>query len=105
MKYIFKQNSKSEYQRGELPIENIHVCWYDMEEGNKCFDENWINPELFTSHILTYLDTEENEGDIDRSRIFIHHKNGDIYELRLHKLTKEQWAECSNFYGGKDYIN
>lgn len=88
---------------GKFPIDSIQLCWYDMNDENQgCYDEDTIIPDLFKGNCLTYIDTEENEGDSDRSRVFVHHINGDVYELRLHKLTKEQWSECSTFYGGKD---
>ena len=100
MKYIFKEGKV----QGEYPIDYFRICWYDMEENESCYDETWVNPENFSSKYFTYIDTEEDEDCIDRSRIFAHHKNGDIYELRLHKLTKEQWQECSKFNGGRAVI-
>ena len=102
MKYIFKEKSNSKYQKGENPIDYMHISWYDMNKNNKCYDEDWFDPKIFKSHdFMTYIDTEDNEGDSDRTRVFVHLKNGDIYELCLHKLTKEQWSECSDFYGGR----
>lgn len=102
MKYIFNEKSESKYQMGKFPIDYIQLCWYDMEKGQKCYDEDTITPDIFKANFLTYIDTEENENDSDRTRIFVHHINGDVYELCLHKLTEEQWAERFTFYGGKD---
>lgn len=102
MKYIFNEKSNFQNQIGKYPIDYFHICWYDMEKGGDCYDEDDISPTTFGPSMFTYIDTEDNKDDSDRSRIFVHHINGDIYELCLHKLTEEQWAECSNFYGGRD---
>ena len=101
MKYVFDERSKSKYQVGKYPIDYFQICWYDMYEGGRCYDEDVIMPNIFTSKFLTYLDTEDNKEDSIRTRIFAHHINGDIYEISLHKLTDKQWNECENFYGGK----
>ena len=101
LKYIFDKNDPN-YPRGKFPIDHFQLCWYDMEKNQKCFDEDIIKPNEFKVNFYTYIDTDENEGDSDRSRVFVHHVNGDIYELRLHKLTKEQWSKCKKFYGGRD---
>ena len=56
MKYIFNKNNSSEYQRGEFPIEIIHLCWYDMDNNNECYDEAWVDPKNFRANYLTYLE-------------------------------------------------
>ena len=44
-------------------------------------------------------ETVEDENNSDRSRVFVHMDNGDIYELKMEKLSKEQLEHCNNFYG------
>ena len=92
MNYIFKDGN----EWGIFPIEKFQVCFYDMIKDGKCFDENFIYPKEFSVEDLIYIDTEENEKDFDRSRVFVHHLNGDIYELKLHKLSKNM--KKNNFY-------
>ena len=101
MKYIFEEKSNSPTQKGKLPIDYFQICWYDMDKNQQCFDEDIIEPGVFNSNCLTYIDTDENEGDSDRTRIFVHHINKDVYELCLHKLTEEEYSKCNSFYGGR----
>ena len=44
------------------------------------------------------LDLIEDENNSDRSRVFVHMDNGDVYELKMEKLSKEQLNHCNNFY-------
>ena len=97
MNYIFKDGNPV----GVNPIDYFQMCWYDMNEGGRCFDESFIETCYFNSEIIASLDCEDNVHDSDRTRLFMKSKNGDFYEISLHKLTREQWDECSNFYGGR----
>lgn len=97
---------------GELRVKQAQVCWYDMTQNGDCFDESWIIPknnDIKTleniGHILPYVETSEDESKQDRSRVFVHMDNGDVYELLMNKLSKDQFQECNNFYGGKALQN
>ena len=93
---------------GRLRVKQVQTCWYDMEDNGDCFDEDFIIPvedKVKTlesiGHILTYVETVEDENNCDRSRVFIHMDDGSVYELLMKKLSKEQFAECTNFHGGR----
>jgi len=102
MKYLFKERSNSSTQKGEIPIDFLQLCWYDMNKDGKCYDEDYISPREFNIKHLMYIDTKEEEGCSEKIRLFVHHKQDGMYELCLHKLTQEQWEECDKFNGGKD---
>ena len=98
--------------RGKLKVKKTQVCWYDMEYNGDCFDEDFTIPgenEIETlnriGQLLPYVSTVDNMGDSgDISRVFIHMDDGSVYELLMKKLSKEEFAECNNFYGGKEVI-
>lgn len=48
--------------------------------------------------ILPYVETKEDNGKSDRSRVFVHFDNDEVYELKLEKISKEQFEKCNNFY-------
>ena len=81
-------------------LDHFQVAWYDMERDGKCFDESFYD-ENEVDHVIPYVETIEDINNADRSRVFVHFDNGDIYELKMEKLTKEQYNECNDFYGGK----
>lgn len=93
--------------KGILRVKNVQIAWYDMERNGECFDESFVLPspegESKTLEnigmILPYVETEEDKTKSDRSRVFVHFDNGDVYELKMEKLSKEQIAKCNNFYG------
>lgn len=89
--------------KGKLRVERVQVAWYDMERNGSCFDESFFKAETFQDlgKALAYVETAEDEGHCDRSRVFVYMDNGDCYELQMRKLSKEQQRECCNFYGGK----
>ena len=90
MKYIFD----GEFQ-GTYPVECFQVCLYDGMDGG-CYDEYCIKPEDFSCHDLSSVETEEEQAEKgDHSRLFVHMKNGDTYELELRKLSKKQVKEAS----------
>lgn len=97
MKYIFTP----EEIIGTFPIKEFQVCWYDMTHNGECFDESFYNPEDFLYHDLTYIDADEDIETTDKSRVFARHINGDMYELRFHKI--EDWQKYSTFDGGREY--
>jgi hypothetical protein len=94
---------------GQLRVERAHLAWYDMERGGDCFDENFIfhqgnNVETLKSigMWLPYVEMDINADKRDKSRVFICMDDGEVYELLLKKLTKEEFEKCNNFYGGRD---
>ena len=95
--------------KGRLRVKQVQVGWYDMECDGDCFDESFIMPvedEVKTleniGRVLPYVETIEDEDKQDRSRVFVHMDNGDVYELLMKKLSKEQFDKCNNFYGGRE---
>ena len=73
--------------KGMLRIKHVHVAWYDMERNGDCFDEIFVFPS-----------PEDENGKSDRSRVFVHFDNDEVYELKLEKISKEQFEKCNNFY-------
>lgn len=86
---------------GICRVKNLQVAFYDMERGGDCFDESFYSPKN-SGEALEYVETVEEENWCDRRRVFVHMDNGDVYELLMKKLSKEQFRECNNFYGGKN---
>lgn len=76
-------------------IKKYQVAFYDMDVDGSCFDETFYSPEEIYS-VMPYIETVEDENNIDRIRVFAHFDDGDIYELKLEKLDKEKYY--SNFY-------
>lgn len=83
-------------------IKEYRVAWYDMEHGGKCFDESCYSAEKI-NEVIYDVETDDDKNHCDRTRVFVHMEDGDVYELLMKKLSKEQLKECSNFYGGKFY--
>lgn len=86
---------------GTCRVSNIQLCWYDMELDGRCFSESFFSvaPDSVAT-ALTYVETIEDRFNSDRARVFVNFDNGDVYELKLHKMTKEQIEASCNFYGG-----
>jgi hypothetical protein len=76
-------------------IKNYHLAWYDMTRGGSCFDESFFEPDK-VDRVISYVETVEDEGKDDRSRVFVHFDDGDMYELKLVKIEKGR--RCSKFY-------
>lgn len=91
--------------KGKLRIKHVQVAWYDMDRNGECFDEDFVfpSPEDESKTLanmgmcLPYVETVEDESKSDRSRVFVHFDNGDVYELKMEKLSKEQIAKCNIF--------
>ena len=98
MKYIYKKNQII----GENPIQSFQLCWYDMAKHKECIDENFIDPTHFNYTDVAYIDCDQNEGDIIRTRLFVHTKDNQTYELCLHKIPKDKFLEYSSFFSGRD---
>ena len=76
-------------------IKKYQVAWYDMEHEGNCFDEDFYQP-YDLDMAIPFVETVEDEGKSDRSRVFAHFDNGDVYELRLIKIPPS--CRCTNFY-------
>lgn len=48
------------------------------------------------------LKQKKYNGKSDRSRVFVHFDNDDVYELKLEKISKEQFEKLNNFYLGEE---
>jgi hypothetical protein len=84
------------YKNGVPRIKNYHLAWYDMTRDGSCFDESFFEPDE-VDRVIPFVETIEDEGKDDRSKVFAHFDNGDMYELKLEKI--ENKSKCSNFYG------
>jgi hypothetical protein len=71
-----------------------------MQHNGKCFDEDYVHPDGI-DRVISYVETIEDEKNIDRSRVFVRMDNGDVYELLMKKLSQKQFDECDNFNGGR----
>lgn len=76
-------------------VKEYQVAWYDMDMDGSCFDESFYQPDEI-GMVIPYVETIEDENHHDRSRVFVHFDNGDIYELKLEKIEKGR--RCSKFY-------
>lgn len=94
--------------KGQLKVDKVQVAWYDMEHNGSCFDESWITHKgddvKTLQNIgmwLPYVELDLDADKCDKSRVFIYMDDGDTYELRMEKLSKEQLKQCGEFYGGR----
>lgn len=85
--------------KGICRVKHFQIAWYDMKRSGRCFDEDFVAPDKI-DRVIPYVETVEDESKMDRSRVFVHMDNGDVYELKMEKLSKEQFDKCSNFYVG-----
>ena len=84
------------YKNGIPRIKNYHLTWYDMTRGGSCFDESFFEPNE-VGEVMPYVETVEDECKNDRSKVFVHFDDGDMYELKLVKVDKEE-RQRGNFY-------
>lgn len=70
---------------GTPRVKQYQVAWYDMTKDGSCFDEAFYDPAELDI-VISYVETIEDINNNDRSRVFVHFDNGDIYELKLEKL-------------------
>lgn len=102
MWYKFKKGES----KGKLRVKLVQIAWYDMDNHGDCFDEDFVLPksdEIETLKdiglVLPYVETVEDRNKKDRSRVFVHMDNGDVYELKMERLSKKEISKCGNFYG------
>lgn len=79
-------------------VKCFQIAWYDMQHNGECFDEDYVHPDGI-DRVIPYVETVEDENNQDRSRVFVHMDNGDVYELKMQKLNQKQFEECNSFYG------
>lgn len=86
--------------KGVPRVASYHVAFYDMTRDGSCFDESFFKPEDIHK-VIPYVETIEDEGNDDRTRVFVHMDDGDVYELKLVKLTDAQikYRTTSQFNG------
>lgn len=77
------------YKNGVPRIKNYHLAWYDMTRDGCCFDESFYEPDEIEK-IIPFVETIEDEGKNDRSKVYVHFDDGDMYELKLVKVDKEE---------------
>lgn len=87
------------YKNGVPRIKNYHLAWYDMVRDGKCFDESFYEPNEI-SEVMPYVETVEDEGNPDRSRVFVNFDDGDVYELKLARVNKDK---CNYFDNEDDF--
>lgn len=73
-----------ENQVGIPRIKCYQVAFYDMTMGGICFDESFFAPDEIDK-VMPYVETVEDVTNEDRSKVFVHFDNGDIYELKMEK--------------------
>lgn len=70
-------------------IKQYQVAFYDMLRNGTCFDESFYGPDEI-DEVMPYVETIEDVGKNDRTRVFVHFDDGDIYELKLEKINRER---------------
>ena len=75
-------------------VKNYLVAFYDMTQNGGCFDETYYPPDKINK-VIPYVETIEDKDNYDRTRVFVHFDDGDVYELKLEKVNKKY---LSNFY-------
>lgn len=81
-------------------VKCFQIAWYDMQRNGKCFDEDYVHPDGI-DRVIPYVETVEDENNQDRRRVFVHMDNGDVYELKMQKLSQKQFEKCNSFYEGR----
>lgn len=93
MWYRFKKRNPKD----TCKVKQFQIAWYDMERNGSCFDEDFVVTDKI-DRVIPHVGTVEDENHRDRSRVFVHMDNGDVYELKMKKLSKEEFGKCNNFY-------
>lgn len=71
---------------GTPRIKQYQVVFYDMTNDGKCFDEDFYSPDEI-GKVMPFVETVEDTGNDDRTRVFVHFDNGDQYELKMEKVN------------------
>lgn len=80
---------------GTPRVEEYQVVFYDMEQGSNAYDEIFYPPERLDK-VIPFVETIEDKNRTDRSRVFVHFKDGAQYELKLEYIAPER--KCYKFY-------
>ena len=75
-------------------VKSYRVAFYDMTQNGSCFDETCYPPNKIHK-VIPYVETLEDRDNYDRTRVFAHFDDGDVYELKLEKVNKKY---LTNFY-------
>lgn len=67
-------------------IKQYQVAFYDMTNDGKCFDEDFYSPDEI-GKVMPFVETVEDVGNDDRTKVFVHFDNGDQYELKMEKVN------------------
>ena len=70
-------------------VKSYHVAFYDMTGDGSCFDESFFKSDEI-GRVMSYVETVEDEDKDDRTRVFVHFDNDDMYELKLVKVDKNK---------------
>ena len=70
-------------------IKEYQVAFYNMHNNGYCFDEDFYSPDEIDK-VIPYVETEEDVGNYDRTKVFVHFDDGDVYELKLKKIDKDK---------------
>lgn len=76
-------------------VTQYQVAFYDMDNDGSCFDELFYPPDAIDK-IMPYVETVEDANGSDRTRVFVHFDDGNIYELKLEKIDNRY--KCPRFY-------
>lgn len=76
-------------------IKEYQVAFYDMTMNGSCFDESFFPPDEI-ERVMPFVETIEDIGNDDRTRVFVYFDDGEMYELKLERISKER--RCSRFY-------
>ena len=63
---------------GSPRVKRYHVAFYDMTNDEGCFDESFFKPDE-VARAMPYVETIEDEGKDDRTRVFVHFDDDDMY--------------------------
>ncbi|MEE1301621.1 MAG: hypothetical protein UHD64_02460 [Bacteroidales bacterium] len=66
-------------------IKQYQVAWYDMTNNGNCFDEDFFSSDEIDK-VMPFVETVEDVDNEDRSKVFVHFDNGDVYELKMEKI-------------------
>lgn len=78
-------------------IKEYQVAFYDMTVDGSCFDESFFPPNEI-DRVIPFVETDEDVANDDRTRVFVYFDDGEMYELKLERISKERKHRCNKFY-------
>ena len=67
-------------------IRKYQIAFYDMTRDGCCFDEMFCSPNEIDK-VMPFVETIEDADSYERTKVFVHFDNGDIYELKMEKVN------------------